>query len=108
MRGLVLFIVFVVIIIVSSSFIYPNIDNKDNQNVENKKQNKILEFSVFTSAVCENKADVVHCKDEVFVNCNGSISKATDYFTECNGIKFDVPKATGSAVFGNDWKDPRD
>ncbi len=71
-----------------------------------KEANGEFEFSTFTSAVCEGKNDVVHCKDEVFVNCDGNISKLDDA-TECNGIKLDVPKATGDAVFGKEWKDPR-
>src|SRR3989344_6850068 len=105
MRGLVLFIVLVVII-VSFSFVAASINHIEDKKIEKKDENKAFEFSTFTSAVCENKADIVHCKDEVFVNCNGSISKAADV-AECDGIKIDVPKATGSAVFGSDWKDPR-
>ena len=46
------------------------------------------------------------CKEEVFVNCNGNVSKASD-IAECNGIKLDIPKATGFAVFEKGWKDPR-
>ena len=63
-------------------------------------------FSVFTSAVCENKNSMVYCKDSIFVNCNGNISAAADV-AECDGIKISLPKTTGSAVFGSDWKDVR-
>lgn len=104
MRGLVLFLI-ILVIIGSLSFVAVSMNN--NAKIHAPKYEFLsYEFSTFTSAVCENKADVVHCKDEVFVNCNGSISKATDV-AECEGIKIDVPKATGFAVFGNDWKDPR-
>lgn len=57
------------------------------------------EFSTFTPAVCDNKSNEVYCKDELFVNCNGNISRATDV-AECNGMKFDAPEITGVAVFG--------
>ncbi|MBI4010480.1 MAG: hypothetical protein HY361_04835 [Candidatus Aenigmarchaeota archaeon] len=102
MRGLVIYSILLVVI-VSISFAAENINNG---NVKPKGQSKELTFSTFTSAVCENKGELVHCKDEFFVNCNGSISKATDV-AECNGMKVDVPKALGFATFGNDWKDPR-
>ena len=69
-------------------------------------ENKKIEFKTFTSAVCENKQNAIHCKDNVFVNCNGKLSKAADV-SECNGIKMDIPKETGFAVFEKDWKDPR-
>ena len=77
-----------------------------NSEKVSEQESKILEFSTFTSAVCENKEDLVHCKDEIFVNCNGNISKAVDV-AECSGIKLDVSKATGSAVFEKGWEDPR-
>ena len=105
MRGLVIFLV-ISVIIASFSFIVANANSLNNKKIETKNENKAFEFSTFTSAVCENKADVVHCKDEVFVNCNGTVSKAVDV-AECNGIKIETPKATGLATFGNGWKDPR-
>ena len=105
MRGLVVFLA-IVVIIASFSFVAANINDISDKKIEKKDENKAFEFSTFTSAVCENKADVVHCKDEVFVNCNGTISKAIDV-AECNGIKIDMPKATGAATFGKGWKDPR-
>lgn len=108
MRGLVIFLI-LAIALVSFSFAYadlgkPDIKNTDNKNL--KTETKITEFSTFTSAVCENKKEAVHCNDEVFVNCNGKISKMKD-IAECDGVKLDFPKATGFAVFGKDWKDPR-
>ncbi|MBI2653287.1 hypothetical protein HYX02_00600 [Candidatus Woesearchaeota archaeon] len=103
MRGLVI-VLLIFVIVVSISFVAANINN--SKKSESKEQNKILEFSTFTSAVCENNEDFVNCKDEVFVNCNGKISKAAE-MEECNGIKVDVPKATGFAVFEKEWKDPR-
>lgn len=102
MRGLVIFLL-VVITISSLSFIALSINNDKTQNTES---DKILEFSTFTSAVCGAKEEVVHCKDEVFVNCNGNVSKAVNV-AECNGIRIDVPKVDGFAVFDRDWKDPR-
>ena len=101
MRGLLLFLI-IVFGIISFSLITTSVDNK----LQIKEETKNLEFSTFTSAVCEHKADVVYCKDELFVNCYGEISKAVDV-AECNGIKLDIPKATGFAIFRSDWKDPR-
>ena len=102
MRGLVI-VLLILAVMLSFSFVAASINDK---KTETKKETKQLEFSTFTSAVCENKEEFVHCRDEVFVNCNGEISKAIDV-AECNGIKFDVPQVTGFAVFDKDWKDPR-
>ena len=102
MRGSVIFLI-ILVVIASVSFAVANI-SKDN--AKTKEQAKKLEFSTFTSAVCERGEEVVYCKDEFFVNCNGKISKALDV-AECNGIKLDAPKPTGFATFGKDWKDPR-
>ena len=102
MRGLIIFLI-ILGVVASVSCAAANISNV---NFKAKEQAKDLQFSTFTSAVCEKGKEVVHCKDEVFVNCNGSISKAIDV-TECEGIKVDVPKALGFATFGKDWKDPR-
>ena len=102
MRGLVI-VLLILVLIASFSFVAANI-NTDKKEI--KQETKEFEFSTFTSAVCDNSKDFVHCRDEVFVNCNGKISKAADV-AECNGLKLDVPKATGFAVFEKDWKDPR-
>ena len=102
MRGLVL-LLGIVALIVSFSLIIGNING---EKIEDKEQPKISKFSIFTSAVCENREDLVHCRDEIYVNCSGKISKADDV-AECGGVKIDVPRTTGFAVFGNDWKDPR-
>ena len=71
-----------------------------------KESSAGFEFRTFTSAVCDYSGDDVKCKDELFVNCNGKISKSSE-IEECNGINIDNFKATGFAVFGKDWKDPR-
>lgn len=92
-----------VFVIFLSSFAAVSISNMNEKPPE---QNKMLEFSTFTSAVCENYDDAVSCKDEVFVNCDGKVSKAAD-LEECNGIAVEVPKATGFAVFEKEWRDPR-
>lgn len=104
MGGLVVFLLMLAVI-ASFSFVAANINNSDKK-IENNQNSKALEFSTFTSAVCENREDAVYCEDEVFVNCNGEISKAVDV-TECNGFKVDVPKVTGFAVFDEGWRDPR-
>lgn len=103
MRGLVIFLL--VIVVIASFGVAASISNHDSKIVK-IQQSKKFEFSTFTSAVCENKEDAVHCRDEVFVNCDGKIGKATE-IPECNNFKVDIPKATGAAVFGKDWKDPR-
>ena len=102
MRGFVLSLL-VLAAIASFGFAAANINNQKtavNEEFEN------AEFSAFTSAVCGGKGDFVQCRDEVFVNCGGKISKADDA-AECNGIKLDLPKAAGFAVFEKGWKDPR-
>ena len=79
-------------------------DIKD-EKVEIKNPDYV-EFKTFTSAVCEEKNEFVYCRDELFVNCNGKISKSGE-IEECNGINIDNFKVTGSAVFEKNWKDPR-
>lgn len=71
-----------------------------------KKASESIEFKTFTSAVCEDMSDGVYCKDELFVNCNGKISKSSE-IEECEGISLAQHEVSGSAVFGNDWRDPR-
>ena len=100
MRGLVLFIM-VLAVIGSFSFVDAFIDNKASQ-----KDRENIQFNTFTSAVCDNDGKVTRCKDELFVNCNGEVSKA-DEIAECNGLKIDALRPTSSAVFGKGWKDPR-
>ena len=99
MRGLVILLILVVI----SSFSFAAYSLRLNDKAQ---ANKHFEFSTFTSAVCEDKEGFVHCKDEIFVNCNGKISKAIEA-AECNGFKVETPKTLGFAVFDKDWKDPR-
>ena len=107
MRGMVIFLM-ILGVIASVSFAAASISNVNISNVNFKAQEqaKDLQFSTFTSAVCERGKDVVRCKDEFFVNCNGKISKVFNV-AECDGIKLDVPKPTGFATFGKEWKDPR-
>ena len=105
MRGLVYFLLMLVGL-ASFSFIVISAKNVNDIKTETLEKPKILEFSTFTSAVCESKKNVFHCNDEFFVNCNGKVSKAVDV-AECNGMKVEAPKILGFAVFGNDWKDPR-
>lgn len=101
MRVVIIFLL-IVAIIYSFVFVVANINNEEIK-IKNSEEYK---FSTFTSAVCKQNESLVFCKDEVFVDCNGYVSKAID-IAECNGIKLDVPKATGFAVFGEGWKDPR-
>jgi hypothetical protein len=98
MRGLVLFLA-VLAVIGTLSF-------ADASIVKEKTEPKLTQFKTFTSAVCNNDGKVTRCRDELFVNCNGEISKAEN-IAECNGLKLDTIKPTGSAVFGKEWKDPR-
>ena len=105
MRGLVVFLI-AVIGILSISLVVANMDFLSIKEKNKKEESQPFEFSSFTSAVCEKNEEVVNCKDEVFINCNGKISKAVDV-NDCNGIILSVPKTTGFAVFEKDWKDPR-
>ncbi len=102
MRGLVIFLL--ILAVIGSFFVAANIKNPEK--IETKQEPKIFEFSTFTTAVCNNKNDVVHCKDIVYVKCNGTISELEDA-AECNGLKLYIPKASGVAVFRKEWKDPR-
>lgn len=100
MRGLVIILLLLAVI---ASFSFITYSANSGKAAEESKQ---FEFSTFTSAVCEDKENFVHCRDEFFVNCDGKIAKAND-IKECNGIKIEAPKVLGFAVFEKDWKDPR-
>lgn len=101
MRGLVS-VMLVLIFLSLFSFMALSVNREYN---DFKKSSTGFEFKTFTSAVCEDKNDLVYCKDELFVNCNGKISKSSE-IEECNGILLSKG-VSGSAVFGKDWKDPR-
>ena len=105
MRGLVIFLL-VLVGMASLSFIAISAKNVNDTKTETTEEPKIFEFSTFTTAVCEDKGEIVHCKEEFFINCNGKVSKAVDV-AECNGMKLEAPKALGFVVFEKEWKDPR-
>ena len=105
MRGLVIFLL-VLIGLASFSFIVISAKNVSDIKIEALEKPKISEFSTFTSAVCQNNGTIVKCKDEVFVKCNGNVSRAED-ISDCNGFKVEIPKMLGFATFSKDWKDPR-
>ena len=67
---------------------------------------QLSKINTFTSAVCETSGDFTYCRDEFFVNCNGTVVKVNDSL-DCSGVKVDAPKALGFAVFEKNWKDPR-
>lgn len=93
----------VLIVLALASFAYRSIYGEKPVVVDTQKE---LEFKTFTSAVCEDKEGIKHCKDELFVNCNGKISRTSET-SECNGITVGNPEITGFAVFGREWKDTR-
>ena len=92
MKGMVLFLLILVILSLFS-FMAVSLSN-DKKNL--KENSKNFEFKTFTSAVCETKNNLNYCRDELFVNCNGKISKSSE-IKECNGFKIDN-KVTGFAV----------
>ena len=96
MRGLVSVMLVLIFI---SLFIFVALSVNREYN-DFKESSKGFEFKTFTSAVCEDKSDKIYCKDELFVACNGKISRA-DEIKECNGFKIDN-KVTGFAAFGKD------
>ena len=102
MRGLVSFMM-VLVFLALFSFMALSVNREYN---DFKESSAGFEFSTFTSAVCDYSNDAVKCRDELFVNCNGKISKSSE-IDKCNGINLDNFKVTGSAVFEKDWKDPR-
>ena len=92
MKGLV---VFLLILVVLSLFSFMAISSStNNKNINQDSKN--IQFKTFTSAVCETKTNLNYCRDELFVNCNGKISKSSE-IKECNGFKIDN-KVTGFAV----------
>jgi len=105
MRGLVVFL-FALVVMILFSPAAANKDNIFNKKIEGKEESKALVVSTFTSAVCENNVDYTHCKDELFVNCNGKIYQA-DEMENCNGFKINDSKVSGFAIFEKGWKDPR-
>ena len=102
MRGLVS-VMLILIFLSLFSFMALSVNQEYN---EFKKSSGGFEFKTFTSAVCDYSGDTVVCKDELFVSCNGKISKSGE-LKECNGISIDNSKVSGFAVFGENWKDPR-
>ncbi len=100
MRGLVGFFL-VIAVLALLSFMALSFSNR-NEIAEN---NHTIQFKTFTSAVCEEINGIYHCRDRLFVNCNGKIY-SSDEIKECNGFEIDN-KISGSAVFGEDWQDPR-
>ncbi|MEK6943741.1 MAG: hypothetical protein AABX00_06795 [Nanoarchaeota archaeon] len=97
-------LLFVIIAIFSFSFAAVKMNSiLDDKNTDKKSP---VEFSTFTSAVCNNDGNFVNCKDEMFVQCNGKVSKA-DEIKDCNGFSLDSNKITGLAVFEKEWNDPR-
>ena len=101
-------LVLVLATIVFSILIAAKISNtgKEAQNVAKADEKKQLSFKTYTSAVCEQKGEFTVCKDEFFVNCNGTVFKAKDA-AQCEGMKIGAPEAMGFAVLDKDWKDPR-
>ena len=96
MKGMVLFFL-VVIGMLAMSFIAISLGS--NNLIDT------LEFSTFTSALCEKKDSLNYCRDELLVNCNGKILKAISG-KDCNGFRIE-DKVTGFAVFDEGWKDSR-
>ena len=92
MKGLVIFLLVLVGLSLFSFMAVSLSTNKD----EIKQDSKSIEFKTFTSAVCEEKNNLKYCKDELFVNCNGKLSKASE-IKECNEFKVDN-QVTGFAV----------
>lgn len=100
MRGMV-FVLLIVAIISLFSFIAFSMGSGKNQATEASN----FEFKTYTSAVCEEKSGLVYCRDELFVSCNGKISRA-DEIGECNGFQINNG-VTGFAVFESGWEASR-
>ena len=66
------------------------------------------DFKIFTKAVCEEKAEHVFCRDELFVKCNGNEysigSESLNNLVECNNIKLNLSDAMvkGDGIFKKD------
>ena len=93
MKGLVIF--FLIFVGLSLFGFMAVISSTNNDDI--KQDSKSIQFRTFTSAVCETENNLNYCRDELFVNCSGKVSKAEDT-KECNGFKVDS-KVTGFAVF---------
>ena len=89
MRVLAIFLLAIALV---SLLGFISISNSNNEKFSGNSQ-----FKTFTSAVCEESGDYEVCKDELFVNCSGTIS-ITNETKECNGFAIDN-KVVGFAVF---------
>ena len=80
---------------------------KEIENMENSR------FKLFTKAVCEEKAEQIFCRDELFIKCSGKELIVTknniENFTECGGAALNLSdnEVIGDAVFEKKWADPR-
>ena len=79
MRGLVS-VMMVLIFLSLFSFMALSV-NKEYDDF--KESSAGFDLKTFTSAVCDYSSDDVKCKDELFVNCNGKISKSGE-IDKCN------------------------
>ena len=95
MKGMVTFLLILAGLSLFSFMAISSSTNNKNINQDSKN----IQFKTFTSAVCETKTNLNYCRDELFVNCSGKISKADDV-KECNGFKIGN-KVTGFAVLEN-------
>ena len=95
MKGLVIF--FLIFVGLSLFGFMAVISSTNNDDI--KQDSKSIQFKTFTSAVCETENNLNYCRDELFVNCNGKISKSSE-IKECNGFEIDN-KVTGFAVLEN-------
>ena len=89
MRVLAIFLLAIALV---SLLGFISISNSNNEKFSGNSQLK-----TFTSAVCEESGEYKFCKDELFVNCSGTILMANET-KECNGFAIDN-KVVGFAVF---------
>ncbi len=87
----------------------------DNQEIPTayvvKEIPKEIDFKTFTKAVCEERADYLLCRDELFVKCNEKEYKIENNsnLIECGNIKINLSdlKVNGSTKFRKEWIETR-
>jgi len=62
---------------------------------ENKDEEELPSFRIYTKAICDNVSNFIVCHDELFA--------------ACGSFEYRLPKneVNGNGIFSQDWVDPR-
>ena len=104
---------FVLILIIIFLALMGNMDTPTAYAVRQIDSPSIIDFKIYTKAVCENASSHTLCRDRLFVKCGDTEYYVDDNnlenFTGCNNIALNLSnsRANGSAMFKKGWEDPR-